>query len=263
MQARYVTRDVELRGTRVPEGSTLLLLNGSANRDAREFEDADRLDVKRRNIRHLSFGYGIHFCLGASLARLEGCVALEEVLARWTEWEIDHAGAEMARTSTVRGWKKLPARGRAALTTSGSSRRTAPSIEIADTAASSCRTRFGSIGSTARGLPRAGDDMSDKIAPVSGSTATPSKPPASTLAASRLPFDAIHRAPADFPSGKKGDVLTVEFTLAGRKFTGLNGGPHFTFTEAVSFQIFCDDQAEVDRLTARSRRCRRRSNAAG
>ena len=66
--------------------------------------------MQRRNIRHLSFGYGIHFCLGASLARLEGCVALDEVLARWTEWEIDQQGAEMAHTSTVRGWKRLPAR---------------------------------------------------------------------------------------------------------------------------------------------------------
>ena len=94
----------------MPKGATLLLLNGSANRDEREFEDADRLDVRRKNIRHLSFGLGIHFCLGASLARLEGCVALEEVLARWTEWEIDPQAAEMARTSTVRGWKKLPAR---------------------------------------------------------------------------------------------------------------------------------------------------------
>jgi cytochrome P450 len=110
VQARFVTKDVEWHGTRISEGSTLLLLNGSANRDEREFEDPDRLDVERRNIHHLSFGYGIHFCLGASLARLEGCVALEEVLARWTEWEIDRQGAEMARTSTVRGWKKLPAR---------------------------------------------------------------------------------------------------------------------------------------------------------
>ncbi len=110
VQARYVTRDVELHGTRVSAGSTLLLLNGSANRDDREFEDANRLDVARRNIHHLSFGHGIHFCLGASLARLEGCVALDEVLARWSEWEIDHEGAQMARTSTVRGWKTLPAR---------------------------------------------------------------------------------------------------------------------------------------------------------
>jgi cytochrome P450 len=110
VQARYVTRDVALHGTRIRKGSILLLLNGSANRDEREFADADRLEVRRRNVRHLSFGHGIHFCLGASLARLEGCVALDEILARWTEWEIDRHGAEMARTSTVRGWKKLPAR---------------------------------------------------------------------------------------------------------------------------------------------------------
>ena len=110
VQARYVMRDVDLHGTRVPEGSTLLLLNGSANRDEREFEEPDRLDVKRKDIHHLSFGYGTHFCLGASLARLEGRVALEEILARWSDWEIDHGGAEMARTSTVRGWKRLPAR---------------------------------------------------------------------------------------------------------------------------------------------------------
>jgi len=110
VQARYVTRDVELHGIDVPEGSTLLLLNGAANRDEREFDDPDRLDVRRGNVRHLSFGYGSHFCLGASLARLEGCVALDEVLSRWPEWEIDHDEAAMARTSTVRGWKRLPAR---------------------------------------------------------------------------------------------------------------------------------------------------------
>jgi predicted 3-demethylubiquinone-9 3-methyltransferase (glyoxalase superfamily) len=75
---------------------------------------------------------------------------------------------------------------------------------------------------------------------------------AARLYVSLLPdshLDAVNRAPADYPSGKKGDVLTVEFTLAGRKFTGLNGGPHFKFNEAVSFQIYCDDQREVDRLT--------------
>ncbi|HWP65943.1 MAG TPA: cytochrome P450 [Candidatus Limnocylindria bacterium] len=110
VQARYVTRDVELYGTRVPAGSALLLLNGSANRDEREFVDADRFDVRRKDVHHLSFGHGIHFCLGASLARLEGCVALDEVLKRWTDWEIDRDRAEMARTSTVRGWQRLPAR---------------------------------------------------------------------------------------------------------------------------------------------------------
>jgi predicted 3-demethylubiquinone-9 3-methyltransferase (glyoxalase superfamily) len=62
-------------------------------------------------------------------------------------------------------------------------------------------------------------------------------------------IDAVHRAASDYPSGKLGDVLLVEFTLMGRPFTGLNGGPNFQFTEAVSFQIPVEVQAEVDRLT--------------
>jgi cytochrome P450 len=108
VQARCVMRDVEPYGTRVPEGSVLLLLNGSANRDERQFEDPDRLDVRRTIDHHLSFGFGIHFCLGAALARLEGRIALEEVIVRWPEWQVDHARAVMARTSTVRGWERLP-----------------------------------------------------------------------------------------------------------------------------------------------------------
>jgi predicted 3-demethylubiquinone-9 3-methyltransferase (glyoxalase superfamily) len=63
--------------------------------------------------------------------------------------------------------------------------------------------------------------------------------------------DAVQRAPGDYPSGKAGDALIVEFTLAGQRFTGLNGGPHFRFNEAVSFQIDCTDQAEYDRYTER------------
>ena len=93
--------------------------------------------------------------------------------------------------------------------------------------------------------------MSDKIAPCLWFDGKAEQ--AANLYVSLLPdshVDAVHRAPADFPSGKKGDVLTVEFTLGGRRFTGLNGGPHFSFNEAVSFQIYCDDQAEVDRLTS-------------
>lgn len=61
--------------------------------------------------------------------------------------------------------------------------------------------------------------------------------------------DKIHRAPADYPSGQEGQVLTVEFTLGGRPFLGLNGGPYFQFSEAVSFSIACEDQAEVDRYS--------------
>jgi len=108
VQARYVGEDVEYCGTTVPEGSAILLLNGSANRDHRKWGDtADVFDVNRRIGHHLSFGYGIHFCLGAALARLEGRVALEEMLKRFPDWSVDLDRSEQAHTSTVRGWEKL------------------------------------------------------------------------------------------------------------------------------------------------------------
>jgi cytochrome P450 len=108
VQARFVTRDVELHGATVPAGSVMLLLTASANRDDRRFEEPDRFDVRRTIDHHLTFGYGLHFCLGAALARLEGRIALEEVLTRFPRWEVDHERAERARTSTVRGWDRLP-----------------------------------------------------------------------------------------------------------------------------------------------------------
>jgi len=110
VQSRYVARDVERHGQTVAEGSVMVLLNGSANRDERRFPDADRFDIHRQIGHHLSFGYGIHFCLGAALARLEGRVALDEVLRRFPEWDVDWERAKMARTSTVRGWESLPVR---------------------------------------------------------------------------------------------------------------------------------------------------------
>ncbi|HEY5700445.1 MAG TPA: cytochrome P450 [Acidimicrobiales bacterium] len=110
VQGRYVEHDVEVHGRVVPAGSIMLLLNGSANRDERHFADADRFDVRRDEGPHLSFGYGLHFCLGAALARLEGRVALEEVLRRWTAWDVDVERGEMAHTASVRGWGHLPVR---------------------------------------------------------------------------------------------------------------------------------------------------------
>ncbi len=105
---RYVARDVELYGHTVPAGSAIMLLRGAANRDHRAFPpDGDRFDVRRPIGHHLSFGYGIHFCLGAGLARLEGRVALEEVLARFPDWEVDVEHAELD-SSVVRGWTTLP-----------------------------------------------------------------------------------------------------------------------------------------------------------
>ena len=110
VQSRYVARDVELYGRTVPEGSVMVMLNGSANRDERHFPDGDRFDIHRDVGRHQAFGYGIHLCLGAALARLEGRVALDEVLTRFPEWEVDYDRAKRARTSTVRGWETLPVR---------------------------------------------------------------------------------------------------------------------------------------------------------
>jgi cytochrome P450 len=107
VQARYVARDAEFYGQRVPEGSAMLLINGSANRDERHFDDPDRFDISR-GASHLSFGQGLHFCLGAALARMEARVALEELLKRWRDWDVDYANAEKAHTQSVRGWAKLP-----------------------------------------------------------------------------------------------------------------------------------------------------------
>ena len=105
---RYVARDVDLYGQTVPRGSVMLFLVGSANRDDRRFDDPDRFDIHRRIAQQLTFGYGIHFCLGAALARLEGRVALDEVLTRFPDWQVDWGRARLAPTSTVRGWESMP-----------------------------------------------------------------------------------------------------------------------------------------------------------
>lgn len=107
VQARYVTEDVQHYGKTVRAGSVMLLLTGSANRDERRYENADKFDIHRKQLGHVAFGYGVHFCLGASLARLEGRVALEEVLKRFPEWEVDWENTVQAHTSTVRGWERL------------------------------------------------------------------------------------------------------------------------------------------------------------
>ena len=106
----YTGHQSSPHGTTVAEGSVMLLLNGSANRDERHWNEPDRFDVCRDDGPHLSFGYGLHFCLGAALARLEGRVALEEVLRRWPDWEVDVDAGKMAHTASVRGWGYLPMR---------------------------------------------------------------------------------------------------------------------------------------------------------
>jgi cytochrome P450 len=86
----------------------MLLLAHSANRDDRRFDDPDRFDISRQTGQHLTFGLGGHYCLGASLARLEGRIVLEELLERFPEWEVDLPNARMAPASVVRGWETLP-----------------------------------------------------------------------------------------------------------------------------------------------------------
>jgi cytochrome P450 len=103
VNARYVTRDVELHGQTVPAGSAMLCMVGAANRDPRRYEDPDRFDIHRKRSMHLTFILGPHYCLGSALARLEGRVALEEILQRWPSWEVDWDEAKLQHTSSVRG----------------------------------------------------------------------------------------------------------------------------------------------------------------
>ena len=105
--ARCTTRDLEYYGTTVPAGSPILLSLASANRDPRRYTDPDRFDIHRQDIQHLTFGFGLHYCLGANLARLEGRVALDELLNRFPEWDVDHEARSFA-ASTVRGWERMP-----------------------------------------------------------------------------------------------------------------------------------------------------------
>jgi cytochrome P450 len=106
--ARYVAKDVKLHGHTVPKGSTMVFLSGAANRDDRQFESGDTFNIHREKKPHLVFGYGYHACLGSALARAEGRVALDEVLKRFPEWEVDLDQAYISPTSTVRGWQTLP-----------------------------------------------------------------------------------------------------------------------------------------------------------
>ena len=92
----------------IPAPRPILLISASANRDPRRYTNPDVFDIHRPDIQHLTFGFGLHFCLGASLARLEGQVALDELLNRFPEWDVDMSGAALAPTSTVRGWERLP-----------------------------------------------------------------------------------------------------------------------------------------------------------
>jgi cytochrome P450 len=106
-QGRVTTREVVLHGTRIPKHARVLLINGATGRDERRFADPDRFDVGREIDFHLGFGYGRHICLGASLARMESRIGVQEFLRRWPEYEIPADGAVRMHSSNVRGFSGL------------------------------------------------------------------------------------------------------------------------------------------------------------
>lgn len=108
IQGRYTVRPATYHGVTVPDGSVVALLTGAAGRDERAFPEPDRFDVARTMDRHLTFGYGAHFCVGAALARLESRVALAETLRRWPEWQCRRDDLELVHTNTVRGPSRAP-----------------------------------------------------------------------------------------------------------------------------------------------------------
>jgi cytochrome P450 len=111
-QIRTTTRDVTMHGTTIPAGDAVMLINGSASRDERFFPDADRFDIDReRKVGYnLNFGYGIHSCLGAALARMEGRMALETLLDLIPRYEIDRSGLQRVHMTNVLGWCNVPVR---------------------------------------------------------------------------------------------------------------------------------------------------------
>ena len=107
--ARYVTKDVEIHGQTVPAGSAILFMLASANRDDDRFPDGDSFNVHRDGSPHITFGRGVHSCVGSALARVEGRVALVELLKRFPDWTLDMKNAKLSSSSSTRGWDTLPA----------------------------------------------------------------------------------------------------------------------------------------------------------
>lgn len=104
---RFVTADVEVGGRRLAAGDIVLCMLGGANRDPEQFPDAERFDIARAENRHLAFGHGIHYCVGAPLARVEAEIALRALLARWPSITPD-GEAELGGTFLIRGPRRLP-----------------------------------------------------------------------------------------------------------------------------------------------------------
>jgi cytochrome P450 len=107
--ARYVSKDIEMHGVKIRAGAAMLALVAAANRDERKFVDGDAFNIQRERLPHFTFGFGFHNCLGNALARVEGRVALDEILTRFPEWDVDMNQAKLSPSSTTRGWDTMPA----------------------------------------------------------------------------------------------------------------------------------------------------------
>jgi cytochrome P450 len=107
--ARYVARDAEFYGVKVPAGSAMMALVAAGNRDERKFANGEAFDIHRERVPHLTFGFGFHNCLGNALARVEGRAALDEILTRFPEWDVDLDNAHLSPNPATRGWDTMPA----------------------------------------------------------------------------------------------------------------------------------------------------------
>jgi cytochrome P450 len=113
---RVAVEDIELQGRTMRRGDRVFTMINAANRDPRQFAEPDRLDLARANNRHIAFGYGIHFCLGAPLARLEAQIALPALLRALGEPALDVGEPAWLDSLVFRGVKSLPVKFPAALT---------------------------------------------------------------------------------------------------------------------------------------------------
>ena len=173
--ARYVAKDTEFHGVKVPAGSAVCCIVAAGNRDDRKFVNGDSFDINRERVPHLTFGYGFHACLGNALARVEGRVALDELLNRFPEWDVDLDNAHLSSTSTVRGWETLPAyTPKAGHSGAAARRQAAPAKEAppagAETWVLTLQTPMGPQEMTAH-IVRAGETFSGKIESPMGSEA--------------------------------------------------------------------------------------------
>jgi cytochrome P450 len=105
---RYTLKDITLHGVTIPAGSAVLLMNGSASRDERAYDDPDRFDIDREQGQNIGFGYGVHSCLGAALARMESRIAIEQMRLRMPRYEIDREGLRRVNMTNVAGYSHVP-----------------------------------------------------------------------------------------------------------------------------------------------------------